>query len=215
MNLVLGMYMALSNTTAHGVTDPAHVSHLVTMTGLAGLFAGASSMASGEWLSAQAEQAQNKRELDHERWHLTNIPHIEHAHMKEILLSMGLSSETAEAVNRDVAALPIDDQVKFHGRFELGIEQDDENPLKNSLYMWVCFAIGALLPVLPWWITYNHRNAFIGTIVATVIGVAMTSLYQVRGHYNHLASTLLRQVLVTAVAVGVTVGFNVAFTKAG
>ena len=172
-------------------------------------------MASGEWLSAQAEQARNKRQLDHERWHLTNIPNTEHAHMKEILLSMGLSGETADAVNRDVAALPIDKQVRFHGRFELGIEEDEENPIKNSLYMWVCFAIGALLPVLPWWITDDHRNAFIGTIVATVVGVAMTSLYQVRGHYDHLASTLLRQVVVTAVAVGVTVGFNVAFTKAG
>ena len=204
INLVIGMYCALSGHP--------NAAELVKMTGMAGLFAGASSMACGEWLSAKAEDELNDRELAHERWHLTNIPTCEHKHMKKLLQSHGLSAETADAINKDVASLPIERQVAFHGKFELGIDEDDSNsPFKNAVYMWICFAIGALIPVLPWFLTDDTATAFIGTIVGSALGIVGTSVYQVRGHYPSLPKTLIRQLFVSAIAVGATSGFNVAF----
>eukprot|EP00937_MAST-01D_sp_MAST-1D-sp2_P001085 g1085.t1 len=212
VNLVLGVYMA---ALAHS-GDPYEVNRLVTMTGLAGLFAGASSMASGEWLSAQAEDDQEQRELAHEAWHHEHMPEAEDRHMKEILTEAGLSDAVADAVNRDVRKLPLQRQVDFHARFEMGIEVNgSDSPLKNAACMWLCFAFGALLPVLPWWLTASHRLAFMGTVIATIAGVGLTSVYQVRGHWTALPKTLVRQLIVTAIAVGVTVGFNVLFTKSG
>ena len=116
-----------------------------------GLLAGASSMACGEWLSMRAEQECHDRELRRERDHLQTMPEVEAKHMKEILTSAGLCEETADAVNRDVARLPIDKQVAFHGQFELGIEVDDGGrkcgaDLRSAATMWLSFALGAALP---------------------------------------------------------------------
>ena len=108
MNLVLGV----------ALTRQSHA--VVVFTGLAGMFAGASSMACGEWLSARAENDSQRRELEREADHLRTIPAEEAAHMKQILLQYGLGPRTADAVNADIAALPLERQVTFHGKFELG-----------------------------------------------------------------------------------------------
>ena len=209
INLVIGVYCALAGNGAQNVHQ------LVVMTGMAGLFAGASSMACGEWLSAKGEEDSQTRELEHERDHLTRMPETEGRHMKELLQGHGLSAETADAINRDVQAMPIERQVAFHGKFELGIDTDDgESAIKNALYMWICFAVGAFIPVLPWFITMDPRAAFIGSCVGSALGVIATSIYQVRGHYDALPKTLARQLVVTAVAVAATAGFTVAFTHA-
>ena len=186
----------------------------VVLTGMAGLFAGASSMACGEWLSAQAERDQHRQELRTEERHLEQIPDEEAAHMKEILVGYGLSDGVADAINRDVAALPLDQQVRFHGKFELGIDVDnkDSSPLKNAFFMWICFAIGAFIPVVPWLLTQRFERALVGSLAASVAGMVGVAVYQVRGQYRRLLWILVRQVLITGLAIGFTVLFNYEFS---
>ena len=71
--------------------------------------------------ASQTKQTQ-KRLSTLLRTHLQTMPDVEATHMKAIFMQAGLSEATADAVNRDVAALPIERQVSFHDRFELGIE---------------------------------------------------------------------------------------------
>lgn len=203
MNLVLGV--ALTHQTPE----------VVVFTGLAGLFAGASSMACGEWLSTQAERDSHCRELEMEALHLQNIPREEAEHMKAILVSYGLSSATADAVNADVAALPLSRQVIFHGKFELGLAETETSScsasVRSACAMWLCFVLGALIPLLPWLLTSNAHTAVCGSIAGSATGLVGISVYQVRGHVRTLPLVLIRQVCVTAVAVGLTVGFNYVF----
>jgi VIT1/CCC1 family predicted Fe2+/Mn2+ transporter len=207
LNLLVGIYATISRTYS---SEDIH--NTVVLLGMAGLFAGASSMACGEWLSAKAEQESQCRELGVERRHLADITAIEQAHMKGLLQSYGLSAETADCVNSDVARLPLEGQVRFHGKFELGIDMDGaDSPLKNALCMWACFICGALIPLLPWFITASVRSAFVGSVVGSVAGLFSISLYQVRGHYQHLMLTFLRQLAVGAFAVSVTVLANLGF----
>jgi vacuolar iron transporter family protein len=203
-NLTLVLSMACATQTHN----------TVVLAGMAGLFAGASSMACGEWLSAQAERDSHRQELRTEAEHLQQIPETEAAHMKEILMSYGLSSNTSDAINRDVAALPLEDQVRFHGKFELGIDTDEDgsSPLKNALFMWIYFVIGAFIPVLPWFLTRQFEWALGGSLAASAVGMVATAVYQVRGHYQRLLGILGRQAGVTAVAIGFTVLFNYEFS---
>jgi VIT1/CCC1 family predicted Fe2+/Mn2+ transporter len=207
--LVIGMYGALtSSADLEGV-----VARIIIMTGVAGMLAGASSMACGEWLSAKAEAEAQKEELGHERKHLTEMYDTEASHMKIILMESGMSSATADAVNREVAQLPIEKQVAFHGKFELGIDVDelDESSLKSAAAMWFWFAVGAAIPLAPWLLTKNEQTAFVGTIVGTVLALVATSAYQVRWNLcsGWMARTTARQVLVVAAGIGVTVGLNI------
>ena len=210
LNLILGIFATISRTYS---SDEIH--RTVILLGMAGLFAGASSMACGEWLSAKAENDSQRRELQVEARHLRDIACVEQQHMKQLLESYGLSAETADSVNRDLSLLPLERQVKFHGKFELGIDVDGgESPLKNAVCMWVCFVCGALIPLVPWFLTSSVHWAFGGSIVGSVAGWLCISLYQVRGHYRALPRTFLRQVVVGALAVGVTVLANLVFVRA-
>ncbi len=188
----------------------------VVLTGMAGLFAGAASMACGEWLSAQAEREQHLEELRTEEQHLAQIPDEEASHMKGILMEYGLSGGIADAINCEIAALPLDQQVRFHGKFELGIdvEDQDSSPLKNALFMWICFVIGAFIPVLPWMLASSFEGALAGSATASVVGMAGVAVYQVRGQplRRSLLPILVRQVLLTGVAIGLTVLFNYEFS---
>ena len=210
LNLILGIFATISRTYSSD-----DIQHTVILLGMAGLFAGASSMACGEWLSAKAEYESSRRELQVEARHLRNITRVEQQHMKQLLETYGLSGETADSVNRDLSRLPIDRQVKFHGKFELGIDVDGrESPLKNALCMWVCFVCGALIPLLPWFLTSSVCVAFWCSIAGSVAGWLCISLYQVRGHYRDLPRTFLRQVVVGTLSVGVTVLANLVFVRA-
>ena len=189
-----------------------HQSHdTVVLAGVAGLFAGASSMACGEWLSARAEKDTHAAELAKERCHLQTIPQEEAAHMKQILQAHGLSEATADAVNRDVAALPLDRQALFHGKFELGIDVHDQGAWRNAVAMWFSFCLGAFLPLWPWLCTADAPTAIAGSIASSCGGIVCIATYQVRGRARALPGALARQLLVTALAVGLTVLFDIIF----
>lgn len=202
LNLVLGV----------ALVHRAHAT--VVLTGMAGLFAGASSMGCGEWLSAQAESDSHAKELETERMHLQSIPREEAAHMKQILESYGLTAATADAVNRDVAALPLERQIIFHAKFELGIDMDDRHyPIRNAITMWLSFVLGAFIPVLPWILTPVFRTAIAGSVGGGMMGMVGISVYQARGQYAFLCRIMVRQIIVTSLAVGLTVAFDMCFTE--
>ena len=208
INLILGVYCAISHHAAP------EVARTVVLLGITGLFAGASSMACGEYLSSKAEEDSHRRELEIERRHLETIPQIERDHMKGLLKSRGLQDTTVEAVLNDVAALDLDRQVEFHARYELGIDPDDLHAsASNALWMWLFFTFGALIPLVPWLICTDITWAFNASICGSVMGFVLISMYQVKGCWASFPRTLLRTLVLSAISVSLTVGANILITR--
>lgn len=117
--------------------------------GLAGLVAGAFSMAAGEWTSVHTQNAMVARELESERRELIRRPEAEKAELAEMLTRHGLTEGTALAAAREIAA-DTDLALRFHAREELGIDPDAlPSPRIAAGSSFLAYALGALIPLLP------------------------------------------------------------------
>lgn len=148
---VFGLSDGLVSNTALvlGVASAAEPGAVI-LAGVAGLLAGAASMAAGEWISMTAQREALQQELAMERAHLDAYPEDERRHMRVILEGAGLTGETAERVVAELARAP-DANLAFHARVELGIDPDEMGaPARAAALSFAAFAGGAAIPLLPW-----------------------------------------------------------------
>ncbi len=114
--------------------------------GVAGLAAGALSMALGEYVSVSTQRDTEKALLAKERWELAEKPDEEFEELVGLYQSKGLSPETARTVARE---LTDHDVFAAHVDVELGIDPDElTNPWHAAISSAISFTIGALLPML-------------------------------------------------------------------
>ncbi|MCX5213531.1 VIT1/CCC1 transporter family protein [Kitasatospora sp. NBC_00240] len=133
-----------------GVVGGAVSSGTVVLTGLAGLAAGACSMAAGEYTSVASQRELVQAEIEAERLELSRNPHGELAELAELYASRGVDPDLALAVARQLSVDP-DRTLEIHAREELGIDPNDlPSPVVAAASSFVCFAVGALLPLLPY-----------------------------------------------------------------
>jgi VIT1/CCC1 family predicted Fe2+/Mn2+ transporter len=125
----------------------AHASrHDVLITGIAGLVAGAMSMAAGEYVSVSSQADTERADLDRERKELATDNENEHAELAEIYVQRGLDPALAKEV---AAQLMAHDALGAHGRDELGISEIvNARPVQAALASAATFAVGAALPLL-------------------------------------------------------------------
>ena len=132
-SLVLGVAAAGGNRQA------------VVIAGVAGLVAGAMSMAAGEYVSVHSQADSEKAELERERKEIELQPAAEHAELTGIYVGRGLTPELAGQV---AGQLMMHDALGAHARDELGISDNfSAQPVKASMASGVSFAVGALLPL--------------------------------------------------------------------
>lgn len=118
----------------------------VLLAGLAGLVAGALSMAAGEYVSVSSQADTEQADLAREKRELETSPVAEHEELAGIYRARGLSADLADQVAR---ALASHDVLAAHARDELGItEMSQARPLQAALASAAAFAAGALPPVL-------------------------------------------------------------------
>jgi vacuolar iron transporter family protein len=123
---------------------------VIVLTGTAGLVAGAISMALGEYTSVRTQNEQVAAEVEKERLELERHPGAERRELVEMLRQRGLSAELSEQVAREVSADP-ELALRVHTQQELGIVVDElPSPWVAAVSSFVCFSIGALLPLLPY-----------------------------------------------------------------
>ena len=144
---------------------------VVRLTGLAGLVAGAFSMAAGELVSMQAQRELLQRELDVEREALERSPAAERGELVAIYERRGLTrafaTQLADMLMRDPKTA-----LETHAREELGIDPGSlGSPVVSALSSFVTFALGALLPLLPWLV--SHGGAALGASVAVGAAAAL------------------------------------------
>ncbi|MFC8449719.1 VIT1/CCC1 transporter family protein [Kitasatospora sp. NPDC057223] len=133
-----------------GVVGGSVASGTVVLTGLAGLAAGACSMAAGEYTSVASQRELVQAEIEAERLELSRNPHGELAELAQLYVSRGVDPDLAHEVARQLSTDP-DQTLEIHAREELGIDPNDlPSPVVAAASSFVCFAVGALLPLLPY-----------------------------------------------------------------
>jgi VIT1/CCC1 family predicted Fe2+/Mn2+ transporter len=154
-----------------GVAGAAPGSGVVRLAGLAGLIAGAVSMAAGEYGSMKAQQELLERELEMERIELRRNPHVEMVELTQIYQSRGLEPEMARQLAERMMSDP-ERALETHAREELGIDPNSlGSPVGSSVSSFFSFAAGALLPLLPWFFT-EGTAAIVASIVLGLLGAA-------------------------------------------
>lgn len=114
--------------------------------GVAGLVAGAMSMAAGEYVSVSSQADTESADLEREKIELATSPKQEHAELKGIYVSRGLEPELADAV---ASQLTQHDALGAHARDELGISDViSARPVQAALASAATFSVGAALPLL-------------------------------------------------------------------
>jgi VIT1/CCC1 family predicted Fe2+/Mn2+ transporter len=118
----------------------------VLIAGIAGLVAGAMSMAAGEYVSVSSQSDTEKADLARERAELAKDPEAEHAELVGIYMKRGLSAATADDVATQLASR---DALAVHARDELGIsDMTTARPIQAALTSAATFTAGALAPLL-------------------------------------------------------------------
>jgi VIT1/CCC1 family predicted Fe2+/Mn2+ transporter len=133
-----------------GVGGSGAGARLIVLTGMAGLVAGAFSMALGEYASVETQNDQVRAEVKVERDELRRHPAAEQAELVTSFVQMGLTRDTAKKVAAEVHANP-SLAVRVHINQELGVNPDDQpSPWVAAGSSFLCFAIGALVPLIPY-----------------------------------------------------------------
>jgi vacuolar iron transporter family protein len=118
----------------------------VLVAGVAGLVAGALSMAAGEYISVSSQADTERADLEKERHELATQPKAEEDELAAIYVKRGLRPELARSVARELMAK---DALAAHARDELGLSEElSARPLQAALASAASFAVGAALPVL-------------------------------------------------------------------
>jgi len=118
----------------------------VLVAGLAGLVAGAMSMAAGEYVSVSSQSDTERADIERERRELAEDPAAEHTEMVKIYLDRGLDRALAEQVATQLMGR---DALGAHAREELGITEElRARPLQAALASAASFAVGAAVPLV-------------------------------------------------------------------
>jgi vacuolar iron transporter family protein len=145
---------------------------VVRLAGLAGLIAGAVSMAAGEYVSMKAQNELLQRELDVERRELHRNPHVETVELTQIYQSRGIDPDRARELAEDIMRDP-DLALETHAREELGIDPKQlGSPEGAAVSSFAAFAIGALVPLLPWFFG-SGRGAVAASVVLGLVSCAV------------------------------------------
>src|ERR1700689_1441001 len=133
-----------------GVGGAGVASKAIVLTGLAGLAAGAFSMATGEYVSVSSQNELVGAEVRKERIELERNPEGEQRDLAESFMRSGVEAGLAHQVARQVSAHP-ESALRVHVREELGVDyQDQPSPVAAGAASLLTFALGALIPLLPY-----------------------------------------------------------------
>lgn len=199
--LVSNMGLILGVAGAH--PQPA----VVRLAGLAGLVAGAISMAAGEYNSMRVQAELLLRELRIEARELRRRPEHETRELAHIYEQRGLDPDQARTVAEAMMSDP-DRALEAHARDELGIDpQRLGSPLAAASSSLLAFSIGAAIPLVPWFLGAGTA-AMVASLVLGVTAAAIVGWLIGRSTERPVARSITRQVLFTLVPALITFGIG-------
>jgi VIT1/CCC1 family predicted Fe2+/Mn2+ transporter len=186
-----------------GVVGAAATGTVVQLAGLASLVAGACSMALGEYVSMRAQVEMLERLVLEEREAMRAAPGQTSQLLRETLIRHGFAADTAAEATRDLERDP-EQALGVYVRAVLGINPDElGSPWAAAAWSFLSFALGALVPLLPWLFTDGSRAAVLSLLLAAVGALAVGGLLG-RLTDGRIVHAAVRQLLVVALGCAVT-----------
>ena len=211
---VFGVMDGLVSNTAllAGVAGGGAPARTVALVGLAGLVAGAFSMATGEYVSVASQTELARAEIEVEKAEIARVPAAEEAELAGIYRARGVDADTAREVARQLSRDP--DQVwRVHAREELGVDPDDlPSPWTAAGSSFAALTAGAAVPLLPY--AFGGATLLVPILLALLalfVAGALVSRWTSRGALYSGARQLLLGGAATAVTyvVGNAVGAGI------
>jgi VIT1/CCC1 family predicted Fe2+/Mn2+ transporter len=173
----------------------------IVLTGLAGLAAGAFSMATGEFVSVSSQNELVEAEVRKEAHELKYNPESERQELAATFRMRGVDPELADEVARQISVHP-DEALAVHVREELGVDHEElPSPYTAAGASLVTFAIGALIPLIPYLAGLNSLPLALGlAALAAFIGGGLVARLTDRPFLRGA----LRQLALGGVAAGIT-----------
>jgi VIT1/CCC1 family predicted Fe2+/Mn2+ transporter len=186
-----------------GVSGASSNSHAVLVSGVAGLMAGAFSMAAGEYISVRSQREMFEHQIGAEREELDEYPEQEAAELSLIYQARGLTKEDADKTAGHLIANPAQ-ALDTLAREELGLDPSSlGSPIAAAASSFASFAVGAAVPLAPFVVTVGRSalGASIGLTAAALFAIGCAiSLFTGRGALRSGA----RMLVVGGLAGGVT-----------
>jgi len=178
---------------------------VVRLAGLAGLVAGAFSMAAGEYVSMSAQRELFERELAIERRAIAETPEGETLELVETFKQKGLAPELAARLAKEIMSDP-ELALETHAREEFGVDPSSlGSPITATLSSFIAFTIGAFIPLAPWLVGSGTAavlwSIVLSAIAALTLGAVLGSLTGRSRLYS-----AFRQLAIAALAASVTYG---------
>ncbi|HXW45016.1 MAG TPA: VIT1/CCC1 transporter family protein [Streptosporangiaceae bacterium] len=175
--------------------------HSIVLIGLAGLCAGAFSMAAGEYVSVSSQNELVAAEVEKERAELERNPEDERRELAAMYRMRGVDADVADTFVRQLARHP-EETLRVHVREELGVDHHElPSPYTAAAASLLTFATGALIPLLPYLLGYaSLAAALVLAAVAAFIGGGLVARITARPFWRGA----LRQLVLAAAAAGLT-----------
>lgn len=159
-----------------GVAGAASSNGVILLTGLAGLLAGAFSMAAGEYISMRSQREMFEYQIGLERAELAQYPEEEAGELALIYTARGMAEEDAKALARKMVANP-EVGLDTLAREELGLNPDElGSPWLAAVSSFLAFAIGGVIPLLPYLVAGAEcvLQVSVGITALALFGVGAT-----------------------------------------
>ncbi|HKY14334.1 MAG TPA: VIT family protein [Microthrixaceae bacterium] len=187
--LVVGVAAATTSTTA------------IATAGLAGLVAGATSMALGEYVSVSSQRDTEQALVRQERDELEQLPVAEHRELVQMLEARGLSEQTAQRAAEELAA---HDELGAHLELELGLDRTNmTSPVAAAGSSAVAFTVGALVPLVAILLAPEGARIIVAA-VAVLVALVVTGVVSARLGQHGTVRAVARLVAGGALALVVT-----------
>ena len=192
-SLVLGVAAASPSTQA------------VLVAWLAGLAAGALSMAVGEYVSVSSQRDGEQAELQREKRELRVAPRAERKELADIYVERGLDRDLARQV---AGALMAKDPLAAHARDEMGIDPENlANPIQAAVVSLISFAVGAGIPLVVIVLSPTDARAW-ATLGASLAMLGILGAWSARLSGASIARVVVRVLVGGALAMGITSGIG-------
>ena len=175
--------------------------HAIVLTGLAGLAAGAFSMAAGEYVSVSSQNELIHAEVDKERHELKYNAAAEQAELAGMLRRRGVSAATAKQAAEEISTDP-DKALAVHALEELGVNPSElPSPVVAAGASLAAFACGAIIPLLPYALGFDSLGvALVLSAIAAIAGGGIVARLTNRPFWRGA----LRQLILGIFAAGIT-----------
>ena len=209
---VLGANDGLISTASLivGVAAASTARHEILVAGVAGLVAGAMSMAAGEYVSVSSQSDTEHADLARERRELADDPVFEREELAQVYVARGVEEGLAREVARQ---LMVKDALGAHARDELGISEiSTARPVQAALASAATFSVGAAAPLVL--VLVSPSNALIPIVsVGSLLFLSLLGAIGAKAGGAGLLKPTIRVTFWGAFAMGLTAGIGAVFGK--